>query len=54
MDVNNNLNGNWIERLDARDKDNDGVIELFNSSIPNSNEQYLEWELVNGRFIKVN
>jgi len=43
----------WIRAIDIRDYDNDGVLELINSENPyESPENFLEWELINGMFIR--
>jgi hypothetical protein len=43
----------WIRATDIVDYDNDGVLELINSENPyESPENFLEWELVNGMFIR--
>jgi len=43
----------WIRATDIRDYDNDGILELINSENPyESPENYLEWELINGMFIR--
>ena len=36
-----------------RDKDNDGVIEMFNNVNPfNDIDNYLEWKIIDGKLIK--
>jgi len=43
----------WIRASNIKDYDNDGVLELINSENPYENpENFLEWELVNGMFIR--
>ena len=43
----------WIRATDIVDYDNDGVLELINSENPyESPENFLEWELINGMFIR--
>ncbi|MBT4293442.1 MAG: VCBS repeat-containing protein [Cryomorphaceae bacterium] len=46
-------NQNWIRWTDIKDYDNDGIIEMVNSENPYRNpENYLEWEIIGGKFIK--
>jgi len=43
----------WIRASNIKDYDNDGVLELINSENPyESPENFLEWELINGMFIR--
>ena len=43
----------WIKFTKIRDKDNDGVIEMFNNVNPyNDIDNYLEWKIIGGKFIK--
>lgn len=51
IDVSNNLEEQWILWLSISDKDGDGVIEMYNTGMPGG-PGYLEWELINGVFVK--
>ena len=43
----------WIKFTKIRDKDNDGVIEMFNNVNPyNDLDNYLEWKIIGGKLIK--
>ena len=43
----------WIKFTKIRDKDNDGVIEMFNNVNPfNDIDNYLEWKIIGGKLIK--
>jgi len=58
IDVNSSLTDTWNVWLEIGDHDNDGTIELINN-IPkalNNDERFKlhEWELINGKLIKVN
>lgn len=50
IDVSNNLEETWIVWLSISDKDNDGIIEMYNGTPINFG--YHEWELINGVFVK--
>ena len=66
VDVTDNLmedplsNGKHIFDLDFKDYDNDGVFELYNSERflqhkynVSTQEEYVEWEYLNGKFVRV-
>ena len=43
----------WIKFTKIRDKDNDGVIEMFNNvNQYNDLDNYLEWKIIGGKLIK--
>ena len=43
----------WIRFTKIKDIDNDGVLEMYNTSNPyNDQNNYLEWKIIGGRLIK--
>ncbi len=45
--------GGWMYWLHITDKNNDGVVELFNDDLDSNKEHlYREWKLINGKFIR--
>ena len=45
----------WIRFTKIKDIDNDGILELYNTSNPYSDQNnYLEWEIISSQLIKVN
>ena len=43
----------WIKFTKIRDKDNDGLMEMFNNVNPyNDLDNYLEWKIIGGKLIK--
>ena len=43
----------WIRFTKIRDKDNDGILEMFNNVNPyNDLENYLEWKIIGGKLLK--
>ena len=43
----------WIRFTKIKDIDNDGVLEMYNTSNPYSDQNnYLEWKIIGGRLIK--
>ena len=48
-------NEGWIRFTKIKDIDNDGILELYNTSNPYSDQNnYLEWEIISSQLIKVN
>ena len=45
--------GQWIKFTKIRDKDNDGIMEMFNNVNPyNDEDNYIEWKIIGGKLIK--
>ena len=43
----------WIKFTKIRDKDNDGILEMFNNVNPyNDLDNYLEWKIISGKLLK--
>lgn len=43
----------WIRFTKIKDIDNDGILEMYNTSNPYSDQNnYLEWKIINGKLIK--
>ena len=48
-------NEGWIRFTKIKDIDNDGILELYNTSNPYTDQNnYLEWEIISSQLIKVN
>ena len=48
-------NEGWIRFTKIKDIDNDGILELYNTSNPYSDQNnYLEWEIISSQLLKVN
>ena len=46
-------NEQWIRFTKIKDIDNDGALEMYNTSNPyNDQSNYLEWKIINGELIK--